>query len=128
MANRVELVKRVLGRDVTVEVQLLGADIHVLVYGGDAAHLGGTAVAVPYLSAGKRPSAFLSSVSVPGHKDEELWRVIAKKVAVEHQATAIVSGGVHFEGVDAEDVAQASAAIEDLALRAARACASNAGL
>ena len=89
-----ETTEQVLGRPVTVRVERLGGDLHVLVHGGDAPHMGGMALAIPYLSAGTRPSAYLSSLSVPGHKDEELWRRMAKRLAVEFDTKVVVAGGV----------------------------------
>ena len=116
-----ETTEQVLGRPVTVRVERLGGDLHVLVHGGDAPHMGGMALAIPYLSAGTRPSAYLSSLSVPGHKDEELWRRMAKRLAVEFDTKVVVAGGVHFDGLAAEEVALVSEQIEEAARAAVRA-------
>ena len=51
-----ETTEQVLGRPVTVRVERLGGDLHVLVHGGDAPHMGGMALAIPYLKEVKTAS------------------------------------------------------------------------
>lgn len=116
-----QLTEAVLGKPVTVQATRLGKDVHVVIFGGDAPHMGGVAMAAPYLSAGTRPSAYLSSLSVPGHKDEVLWRELAKHLAVELDTTVVVCGGVHFEGLAQEDLPQVSQGIEALVRKAVHA-------
>lgn len=60
-------------------------------------------MAEPY-RVGERTSATISSISLPEHKEDQLCRDLAKRFSVELGCTASVSGGIHFDGIDAETI------------------------
>ncbi len=72
------IIKKVLfGTALTVEVQKIGKDIHLLLYGGEKPHLGCTVLALPRQSlntGNPHGSSTASVLNVTGHKDETLCR------------------------------------------------------
>ncbi len=89
------------------EIVLYGLDsghgVYAVVVGGDRPHAGASAVADPCEINGKI-TASLSSVALPGHKDDELCRTLAKRFSVRLGCPAVVSGGIHFDGLGTSSI------------------------
>lgn len=100
----------------TVEIRRLGSDFQVTVWGGDRPHVGCCVLAVPRASlTGDGSVSVTSSVlNVTGHKDEQICRYLAEKIAVEEQAVVVCSGGFHVDGITKEQIAEVLEAVKEL--------------
>lgn len=103
--------------EIVYELRLLGDDIVALV-SGRGAHIGCAVLAVPResLSGTGAPSATASVLNVTGHKDELLLRGLAERLSALSGCRAAAIGGVHFEGLSAEQLA----AVEEINRQALR--------
>lgn len=83
-----------------------GVDWNVIITGGDRHHVGALALGVPAYIEGdrNRPTVSVSSLCVPGHKDDELARLAVCEL-VQHFSTAVsVSVGIHMDKASGEDI------------------------
>jgi hypothetical protein len=104
-------------RTLTAVVTRPGEDLVVAVGGGERPHVGCVVVAVPVPSR-RRPgehSASVSVVTLPPHKEEPIARPIAERLAARLGRVAVVTAGVHEDGLDAAGVAVWLALAERLA-------------
>ncbi len=115
----ITVTRNCLGRAITMTGVALGQDIQICLYGGDKPHIGGLAMALPYESHGK-PSASISSLSVPQHKDEIVCRAAAKRIAVTLNRTVVATGGIHYDAATSHDISLVNAAIDEMADELAR--------
>jgi len=93
---------------VEIAAVLVGPDISVTIGGGDAYHIGATALAVPRpsLADPAAPSASASVICVTAHKEDELARAAALELATEFGCRVSVSAGIHVDNATAEDISQ----------------------
>ncbi len=94
------------GRSLEATVVAAGADLVVVVGGGERPHVGCVVLAQPYRSK-QRPGSWSASCSVltiPPHKEEPIARGIAARIASALGRVAVVSAGVHDKHLDAEGV------------------------
>jgi len=91
---------------VEIALALVGPDISVTIGGGDAYHIGATALAVPRpsLADAAAPSASASVICVTAHKEDELARAAALELATEFGCRVSVSAGIHVDDATAEDI------------------------
>jgi len=76
------------------------------VHGGNLSHVGGVAVGIPRPST-RNPAqltANVSVISILGHKDDELARPLADKVARRLNQIAVVIVGIHVDGATSQDL------------------------
>lgn len=93
-------------------VERMGDDCVVALRGGDAAHVGATAMAVPRPSlTGEGRSATVSTLNRTGHKDDFLANPIAHAVAARLGCVAVCVAGVHVDGATPAQIR----AIQDVA-------------
>lgn len=71
----------------------------VTIYGGQKQHVGAVAVAVPRPSLADplKTSATASVITLVGHKDDELAKPAAERLAKELKQPVVVVAGVHLE-------------------------------
>jgi cell division GTPase FtsZ len=83
-----------------------GKDVAVTIGGGDSRHIGAVAMAVPRpgLKDPSNMSASASVLCVTGHKDDELARSAALKIASALNCTASVNVGIHIDQASEEDL------------------------
>ncbi|MDR0645171.1 MAG: hypothetical protein LBG05_09785 [Treponema sp.] len=83
-----------------------GDDISLAISGGDRPHIGAAALAVsrPSLSDKTKLSATVSSICVTGHKDDELARNSANKLAAKYNCVVVVSIGLHIDNASRDDI------------------------
>jgi len=95
----------------------LGADLAVTLSGGDRPHIGAVAVSQsrPSLRQGGGTSATTSVIALLGHKEDELARQMAARVAVATTGTVCVACGIHVEGIGAAELEDVSALADELA-------------
>lgn len=76
-------------------------------YGGEAPHVGGQALAAPGPKLGGRQlsRADVWDATVPGHKDAEAARGVARRLAIACRQAVSVTAGIHVEGATAADLA-----------------------
>ena len=92
---------------ITYTLFLLGSDVVAIVSGG-AAHVGSVVLAYPSPSLADRQatSATSSVLNVAGHKDEFLLRDLAEHTAAQTNRNVTCLGGVHYDGLTEEELAQ----------------------
>jgi len=83
-----------------------GADLSVTVGGGSLYHIGAAALAVPRpsLADPNLLSASVSVICVTGHKEDELARAAALRLAARFNRVVVVSVGLHLDGASPQDI------------------------
>jgi len=106
---------------ITVALQAIpmGEDLLVALHGGDRSHIGAVAVSQPRpsLSAGEPRSATTSVIALVGHKEDELARQLAQRVAKEAGVTTTVACGIHLDGISAREIGQVIQMAEEVTRR-----------
>lgn len=84
-----------------------GEGLSCFVYGGTLPHVGGMALAAPgpTLHGRQLSRADVWSATVPGHKDAEAARQVARRLAIALQQPVSVSCGIHVDDATADDLA-----------------------
>ncbi|WP_320007529.1 hypothetical protein [Maridesulfovibrio sp.] len=89
-------------------IEKMGKDLNVSLHGGDAAHIGAVALAVPH--AGLRESGktdvSVSVLAVTGHKEDELARKFAYTLASAFRCIVSVSCGIHLENATKQEIVE----------------------
>ena len=81
-----------------LRVQHLGRDLQVVLSGG-AAHLGAVALAAPDKTS--ETAVFV----LPGHREDQLARRMARRMADVLKRAVCVSAGVHYDDISKEEIA-----------------------
>jgi len=84
--------------------------VSVNLHGGESPHVGAIGVGLPRPSR-RRPGAWSSTTSIltlPGHREDELVRPLASRLAGQLRRTAVVVAGIHLRGASARDLAALS--------------------
>ncbi len=106
---------------ITVALQAIpmGEDLLVALHGGDRSHIGAVAVSQPRpsLLAGEPRSATTSVIALLGHKEDELARQLAQRIARETGATTSVACGIHLDGISSEEIGQVIQMAEEVTKR-----------
>ena len=101
---------------VRLDILPMGPDLCMAVYGGDQAHIGAVAMAVPRpsLDDAKRNSATASVLAGVGHKEDLLARKVALDMAAALGVTVSVSCGVHLDDATAEEIAGVGRGVDEM--------------
>lgn len=93
-----------------------GDDLLLFIRGGRE-HIGSVVLAQPRASLrGDGSMSCTSSVlNVTGHKDEEICRFIAEKIASASGRRVVAVGGIHIDGITSEGIREVSRAADKLA-------------
>ena len=85
---------------------LCGGDVVVALQGGTRPHIGATAMAVPRASLADpaRMSSSASVLCVVGHKEDELARAVALRLAAALECTVTVVAGLHVDDASGDDI------------------------
>ncbi len=95
----------VCGRGLDVSVQSIGADLLVVITGGDRPHVGATATASVMRSPFRDGlSTSVSTHSVPGHKEYVLATRVAERLARSLSRTVTVVVGIHIDRATSEQI------------------------
>lgn len=92
--------------ELTMRAVQTGKDWTVVITGGTAPHVGCAVLAVPRESLrgdGTRSST-ASVLNVTGHKDEEICRYAAERLAAASGRTVVCTGGVHLDGITRDEI------------------------
>lgn len=92
-------------------VVLSGHDLSVTVGGGETYHIGAAALAVPRPSLAQphRISSSASVICVTGHKEDEMARAAALRLAARFNRVVLVSVGLHIDDASPGDIELLSA-------------------
>lgn len=79
----------------------LGRDLAVTLAGGEREHIGAVAVSLPRpsLAEGGGRSASTSVITLPGHKEDDLARAVAARMAAALDAVVCVACGIHLDAI-----------------------------
>jgi len=86
---------------VVAEVNIIGDDLMISVWGGTKPHIGSISVSVPRpgLKDGTRMSSTSSVINLIGHKDEVVARKFSEQLAATFNRNAIATAGVHIDDI-----------------------------
>lgn len=91
----------------SANVQLIGEDLLVAVWGGEQPHIGAVAVAQPRPSlspSNDQASATASVICLLGHKEDAIAKSAAETLAAAMNRPVVVSAGMHWAQIDAEGI------------------------
>jgi len=90
----------------SLSLQPLGDDLQVVIWGGERPHVGAVAVAEPRISRTdpSRTTASSSVITLSGHKEDELARDAALRLAIVARSAVAVTAGLHWDQLDASDI------------------------
>lgn len=79
----------------------MGRDLTVTLAGGERAHIGAVALsqARPSLEGGGGISASTSVLTLAGHKEDELARSLAARLAIHRDGAVCVACGIHVDAI-----------------------------
>jgi hypothetical protein len=91
---------------VEAAVLICGRDISIAICGGDTPHIGAVALASPRMSLAdkEKTSASASVICVTGHKEDELARSAALKLASRFSCQTVVVAGIHIDDATEADI------------------------
>jgi gallate decarboxylase subunit D len=110
--------------DIRAEARWIGKDLLVAVWGGELPHIGAVAVAQPRPSL-RDPNVVSSTASViclPAHKEYEIARTVAERLAAALNTSVVVTAGIHWDNISQtgiERVVENSKILMDLILEQA---------
>ena len=84
----------------------IGNDLVVMVCGGEKPHVGAVAVSIhrPSLKNPELTSATTSVFTLVGHKEDELAKVMAQKIASTLRKNVILTAGIHIDDISDEGI------------------------
>lgn len=100
----------------SIKISCLGDDFLINVWGGDKPHIGCTVLAVPRLSLKGDGSVSVTSsvLNVTGHKDEEICRRLAERLAIKKNAVTVCTGGFHADHIREEQIREVMEAVREI--------------
>lgn len=101
---------------VSAQIIRCGKDVSLTVSGGECPHVGASALAVPRpsLSNPEKVSASTSVICVPGHKEDEVARTAAERIASSLNCVASVCVGVHIDNASIEELLRLKRNLDEL--------------
>lgn len=92
--------------DLEAEAVILGEDILVYIWGGDAPHIGAVALAQPRpsLADASRVSATASVLTRLGHKEDQAVRHAAIFLSSALNRNVLVSAGMHWNAITSDGI------------------------
>lgn len=100
-------VTRSAGRiSISLSAVRMGTDLCVALFGGDKPHIGAVALSQPRpsLDDAEKTSASTSVITLLGHKEDQLARDVAKRLAITIKANVSVACGVHLDDITADEI------------------------
>jgi len=101
---------------VTAKVHVLDSGLTITLYGGDKAHVGSVVVAIPRPSLQNQSVTSVTSsvINLVGHKDEDVARPLAEKMARTFGQVTVVTAGIHVEKATSEDITAIMQNVEEV--------------
>lgn len=102
--------------DISLQVSKIGSDILAVISGGERPHIGCAVISVPRdsLSGDGSTSCTTSVLSLAGHKDEQICRMVSEALCVRYGATVVCTGGFHKDDITAEEISEVISAVRDM--------------
>ncbi len=98
-----------------LDVKEIGKDFLIVIYGGDAHHIGGAAVAYPTKSHYRDATTVsVSTITLPGHKDYVVANSAAEKICKALETPTIVTVGIHYDNATKEDIDEIISVVDAL--------------
>ena len=92
---------------ITLTLTDTGHGIHGLLTGGEKPHVGGVVLAIPRLSlSGVGWSSDVYITPVPGHKDVDVAKTVAERLARELRLPVAITAGIHSDDLDLVELDQ----------------------
>jgi hypothetical protein len=85
--------------NVVVDSYEMGDDLVLMLRGGEKYHIGAVAMATPY-----KNTASTSIISSYGHKEGDLVKPLAEKVAKKLKKTVVLVAGLHIDNATHDDI------------------------
>ncbi len=84
----------------------IGADLVVKVYGGEKPHVGAVAVAIPRPSLADAGvvSSTVSVITLTGHKEDDLAKMMAGKLSATLNRITVLTAGIHTDNITSEGI------------------------
>jgi len=91
---------------VEISALLVGDDLVVIVRGGEAPHVGAVAVSIPRpsLANAEEISSSTSVFTLVGHKEDELAKAMAGKIAATLKRNVVLTTGIHVDNISGEGI------------------------
>ena len=91
--------------EVSLNAVFMGRDVAVTISGGETPHIGAVAVAIPRksLKGDGSDSASVSVICIPGHKEDELVQITAKRLSTMWGCHVTVTAGLHIDRATPSD-------------------------
>lgn len=83
---------------------MIGDDLLVAIWGGHRPHIGATAIAIPALTDSGSTALSTLVYTVAGHKEEGIARATASKISRALRRKVVVTAGIHFKKITAEEI------------------------
>lgn len=77
----------------------MGEDLILFLSGGEKPHIGAVAVAIPY-----KTTSSASLISIQEHKDGDLAKPLAERIAKQLKKKVILVVGIHIDNATKEDI------------------------
>ena len=92
--------------NLSAHVRVIGGDLLVAICGGERPHIGAVAAAhsSPSLKDPKVMSTTASVLCYSGHKEDELAKSAAKKLAAALDTKVVVTAGIHWDNLSPEGI------------------------
>jgi len=106
MKNRFEVTRNAGRISISLSAVRMGTDLCVALFGGDKPHIGAVALSQsrPSLDDAEKTSASTSVIPLLGHKEDQLARDVAKRLACKMKANVSVACGVHLDDITADEI------------------------
>ncbi len=114
--------ERTIGRcNINAECLEVGGDLVIIVYGGDAPHVGSASVAQPVASCSRDAmTVSVSTLAVAGHRDYVIANIIAERVAKSTGRVVSVVAGIHIDDAKPSEIEDIVSAARDIACEISR--------
>lgn len=88
------------------DVQEIGQDLLVTIWGGTKPHIGAVGMAIPRpsLRDPRKWSATSSNFTFLGHKEDILVKKISERLASQLRRNVVVIAGIHWDDISAKDI------------------------
>jgi hypothetical protein len=102
--------------DIGLIATCIGADLSVIVFGGEVPHIGCVTLSIPRpgLDDSERISATTSVLNVTGHKDGEVLSGLSQVLAAALNKKVVVTGGIHLEKISADEIESIRNMVDEL--------------
>ena len=96
---------------------LIGEDLLVAIWGGTQPHIGAVSLAQPRpsLADPERTSATASVLARPGHKDDDVAKMVSEYLAASLAKNVVVTVGIHWDHLNQEAIEEIVANCRELA-------------